>query len=670
LKEVRSLSTSFMVKIKTKKAIEAAVYLLIFLYTLFFSRYTIEKHRAFLTYAWDLGIFNQAMYTTIRHGKFLYYTLETHVNPSNCFFGIHFSPILLLILPFYAIKPGPETLLVIQSALIALGALPVYWLSKDLLDDKIDGLALATSYLLYPALHGVNCFDFHIEAFIPAFLLFSIYFFFKERWKAYFFFLLLSLMCLEQASFLVLLLGFYASWHNRGSIISFVKRRNEVKTRALVPIITVFLALSWLLLSNAVQGFFNPNPPVELKAVHNWEILGVEGPTQIPIAVLKSPSRALKALSYDLQAKLAYVVYLLAPLLFLPILSPSMLVLTVPFFAFSLLSNYEPYYYLGLQYPAVAVPFLFGAAVLGIKRCIGARRAIVFLVLVSSVLHSAMLSPVSPIALAQPRPAYDKPFMENDHLEDLYKMIDLIPKQASVLTVNSIFPHVSSRMNAYCIPPWHLLIKRYNETIRKALSASGGDQAEFILLDLKYSEIYSDNEFLMSWALKNRNYSLYAYSDSIFLFRRGYKGEPMFLRPIRFALNYKNLYVRFGSNTTDPTSESNLVLVHRKQDDQGTFFFGPYVTLPPGNYTATFRLKVDELGAGHLITIEAAAELGIKVFASHEIDLSEFKEAGVWQDFVLEFSLDVPVRDVEFRGIYASNLTTLYLDYIEVVRAG
>ena len=219
MKEAKSLSNSFIAKIETKKAIEAAVYALIFLYTLFFSKYTIEKHKAFLTYAWDLGIFNQAMYTTIRHGKFLYYTLETHVNPSNCFFGIHFSPILLLILPFYALKPGPEILLVIQSALIALGALPVYWLTRDLLNDRIDGLALAASYLLYPALHGVNCFDFHIEAFIPVFLLFAIYFFFKEMWKAYFLSLLLTLMCLEQTSFLVLLLGFYASWYNRGSII-------------------------------------------------------------------------------------------------------------------------------------------------------------------------------------------------------------------------------------------------------------------------------------------------------------------------------------------------------------------------------------------------------------------------------------------------------------------
>ena len=659
-----------MVKIKTRKIIEALVYALIFLYTLFFSRYTIERHRAFLTYAWDLGIFNQAMYTTVKHGKFLYYALETHVNPSNCFFGIHFSPILLLILPFYAIKPGPETLLVIQSALIALGALPVYWLGRDMLNDEIDGLALATSYLLYPALHGVNCFDFHIEAFIPSFLLFAIYFFLKERWKAFFFFLFLTLMCLEQASFLVLLLGFYASWYKRGAIISYIKRRNKGKVEALVPIITIFLALSWLLLSNAVQGFFNPNPPAELKAGHNWEILGVEGPTQIPIAVLKSPNKAIKAISYDLQAKLAYIVYLLAPLLFLPILSPSMLVLNAPFFAFSLLSNYRPYYYLGLQYPAIAVPFLFGSAILGIKRCIGARRALVFLVLVSSVLHSAMLSPVSPVALAQPWTAYYKPFMARDHIEDLYKMIDLIPEQASVLTVNSIFPHVSSRMNAYCIPPWHPFIKKYNEFVRRALSASGGDEAEFILLDLKYSEIYGDNEFLMSWVLENRNYSVYAYSDSIFLFRRWYKGEPIFLRPMRLVLNYKNLHIRFGSNITDPTSESSLVLVHRKQDDQGTFFFGPYVTLPPGNYVATFRLKVDELGSGHLITIEAAAELGIKVFASHEIDLSEFKEAGLWQDFVLEFSLDVPVRDVEFRGIYASNLTTIYLDYIEVVRTG
>ena len=78
---------------------ELLVYLLIAVYTIVFSYFTILKYCAFRSYAWDLGINNQALWTTLNQGKLLYYTPELYFNPSGAFFGLHFSPILFLILP-------------------------------------------------------------------------------------------------------------------------------------------------------------------------------------------------------------------------------------------------------------------------------------------------------------------------------------------------------------------------------------------------------------------------------------------------------------------------------------------------------------------------------------------------------------------------------------------
>ncbi|MCJ7469449.1 DUF2079 domain-containing protein, partial [Candidatus Bathyarchaeota archaeon] len=72
-------------------------------YTLTFSYFTIMKHYEFRSYAWDLGIFNQSFWTTLYEGRFFYNNVELLVNPSGSFFGIHFSPILFLILPIYAV---------------------------------------------------------------------------------------------------------------------------------------------------------------------------------------------------------------------------------------------------------------------------------------------------------------------------------------------------------------------------------------------------------------------------------------------------------------------------------------------------------------------------------------------------------------------------------------
>ena len=87
----------------------------IFSYTVIFSLFTIYKHKTFNTYAWDLGIFNQAFWTTTKLNKIFYYTAELYFVKSGSFFGVHFSPILYLLVPFYSLYPHPETLLILQS---------------------------------------------------------------------------------------------------------------------------------------------------------------------------------------------------------------------------------------------------------------------------------------------------------------------------------------------------------------------------------------------------------------------------------------------------------------------------------------------------------------------------------------------------------------------------
>ncbi|MEM4577168.1 MAG: DUF2079 domain-containing protein, partial [Candidatus Nezhaarchaeales archaeon] len=194
-----------------RKRSDTLIWVPILAYTAFFSAYTIHMHHTFRTYAWDLGIFVQSLWTTLNSNRLLYSALEVNYgNPTGCFLGVHFSPILLVaVLPVYAMYQAPETLLVFQSFLLALAALPLYWIARDKLHSKTYAYAFAVAYLLNPALHGVNTFDFHLEIFTPLFLLLSFYYIEKGEWLKALPFIVLEIITLELAPILLFFLGLY-----------------------------------------------------------------------------------------------------------------------------------------------------------------------------------------------------------------------------------------------------------------------------------------------------------------------------------------------------------------------------------------------------------------------------------------------------------------------------
>ena len=72
------------------------------------------RHWTFHSTASDLAVFDQVLWNTI-HGRFMESTLSLARCEPHSFFGDHFSPALLLILPLYALFPHPETLIVVQT---------------------------------------------------------------------------------------------------------------------------------------------------------------------------------------------------------------------------------------------------------------------------------------------------------------------------------------------------------------------------------------------------------------------------------------------------------------------------------------------------------------------------------------------------------------------------
>ncbi len=618
--------------------------LMILCYTIIMSIITILRHYFLFSGAWDLGIFNQVFWSTL-HGRFFYYSVEPWFGQS--FFSVHFSPILILLVPFYTFFPYPGTLLVLQSFIIALGVVPLYFLAKGELNERL-ALLLPFLYLTHPLLLGANLFDFHFEAFIPVTLLSMIYFLKKKNLKFYTFSLFFSLMSHEYVAFLAILIILY-------EVVFKIKTKEELRKIAPYAVLTVFLSIACIFLASAVHSYLRPPETQSMNVLA--PILGEIG----------RPFQLLSYLGSDMYTKFSYLTLLLAPLLFTSFFS-SYLLLIVPWLLFAFTLNYPPYYSVGYQYSLVIIPFVYLSSIYGMKRLLRSNSSMqrIFSKL---ILFSALFFLISTATLMQPKG------IEIKKIEYANRIISLIPESASVLTTNNLFPHLSNRFDAWVLPfsydePYPLYYTGISEVWKDyALKILDETYPDFVLLDLSLGDT-QNMRLIISELLAKGSYGVYAYAEDILLLKDNYGGVPNLFVPLHTKFNYGDLILYDGSIVRDLTSENDKVLAHTTRDlDNVTFFGGPNCVMPPGQYEATFRLKL--IGATQnvsIMTLDAETDKGTIILNSTVIKVDDFKELGTWEKFTLAFQITKLPANVEFRGLRMSNTVDLYLDYIAVVQ--
>jgi len=498
------------------------LYLSILTYGIIFSALTILRYDAFRACAWDLGIFTQSLWTTLNANKFFYHTCELFVNPSGSFFGVHFSPILFVVLPFYWIAARPETLLVLQSFVLPLAAVPIYKLAKEYAGGRAVGLMFAAAYLIYPATQYVNLFDFHVQSFLPLFFSFTIYYLTNENWSKYFFFMLLALSCEEHAAWATFAMGIYIAWKHRTQLVSAVRRRKPQWNMLLVPLLTMAVSGVWYWFTLWQRDTFFPTNPAalpEFLGAPNFSILGAKNPIEIPVLVFLRPLNAIQSLAYDGQIKLLYLLLLFGPLAFFSFRAPSALIPATPWLGFALLSQTQAHHVFGHQYETYVVSFIFAAATFGLakyqRKAPSQKRVCSFLkksarphyIATASLIFFLVVSPMSPV-VSFLFPDYFS-ISTGIHERLLSETINLVPPNASILTQNNIFPYVSHRVDAYVVPVIfldsgirNLTINFVNQTI---------DKVEYILVDNKTDPV--STELVLSMLDVKPNFSLLASRD-------------------------------------------------------------------------------------------------------------------------------------------------------------
>ena len=331
---------------------------LVALATLIFAATGWWKYRNFLYDDIDLAIFTQAL------SRLLDGSLWTSIR-GMAWPGDHASWNLFLVAPLFAIARHPLTLVAVQSAALALGAVAVHRLARREIAHEGAALALAGAWLLHPALAHVALFEFHPEALSTTPLLFAFLELRRGRggrclaWSG------LALLGKEDVALAVIAMGAYAATLARPG------RWRTAGTLAVLGAAT--LALNLFVLKPMFAGAGGADYALMYR---EW---GGSLP-EVARNVVTQPLRAAAELQatpgdpFDTALKRGYWIELLLPFALAPLAAPLALLIALPIWLEHFLSWRYPQHAILNQYTALVLPFAAAAMVLGVARIVRGRE--------------------------------------------------------------------------------------------------------------------------------------------------------------------------------------------------------------------------------------------------------------------------------------------------------
>ncbi len=407
----------------------------IILYTLLFTYFGTVRHLSSYYGDPDTSINDQSMYTALKYGMPLFNTFEKCSH-----FGVHTSPLFYLLLPFYAIYPGTPVFIFLESFAIALGALPLYLLVRMKMGEE-KALLFALLYLLYHPLHGVNYDQTNEMCFSICPLLFALYLFFSRRFALFWIAMIIFLSCKEDAAFVAIFWGLY------GAVLYFLEKRQSLPL-LIHSILMILIGFVYLYVAlYIVIPHYHPEHLV-VNFHFRYRHLGFTMHEVIRTIITKP----LYIISFLLQKeKILYILELLVPLAFLPLLSPALLWMTLPSFGINLLSTCPQMYNTGGRYSAYIIPFLFVAAVFSYEKLVNRQKPeqrerfgsrLMRTMLVLTILSTLFLDQ-SPLRIGFFVPPI------TPHQMKILALVKTIPPEASISTQVDILKHVCHRVHAY-----------------------------------------------------------------------------------------------------------------------------------------------------------------------------------------------------------------------------
>lgn len=407
-------------------------------YALFFGWLSLERYWAYQMHALDMGNMGQAAWNTA-HGhpfRFTNMRLPYYIEAWNTTtrLSFHVEALFPVISLAYLAYPRPESLLVLQTVALTLGAVPVYFLARDALSSAWAGVALVFAYLMFPALQAMNLYEFHPVALATPLLLAAFLFATRRRYGFFALACIAAIGTKEEIGLVVAMFGLWVAVVNRERVIG---------------ITTAALGAAWSLFAVLIveRHYRQPGTLSYVHSRYHYLGHGLHGALN---TVLHHPTVFADVLFT--WPKLAYLEHLLLPVGLLPVFAPLTFLLGAPSFALDLLSTDLHMYTARGDNSAELIAVTVIGGILGARtllallgRAVSHSTALSILIAYVLVLSlwSQHVDGFTPLGAAYQRPSL------GPHQKLADRFVRMVPASAPVSTQDVLDPHLSSRRYLY-----------------------------------------------------------------------------------------------------------------------------------------------------------------------------------------------------------------------------
>jgi len=414
---------------------------------------------------WDMGIYMQALSSGIS-GHLFYSALVP-----GSYLAEHFSPILFILLIPYYLFPSAYTLIVLQSFAIGFSTLVLYLLSKEIL-QKIEiiktgkwlntstiSFIISMAYIMSPLTESPVFFDFHLMVFLPLFFFLAIYSFMKKQYILNIIFLALIVSLHSTFVSIALMAILFEIFLNRTFMITSI--HSPVRS-SIYFFISLAILGPYFILAGILKGDI-AGVPASVLRIH---VSGSVGPTALVIDTFTNPALILHLLVQNYILKLTLLFFAFGGFAFLFVRYPASILTFIPYIIYSMFSTYPSYYTIGYQYTMMFIPMVAVSGAIGIYILIKSQmhkpsfklqlRIALSVIIVIALLGFSIATPiVSGDANSNSMYASVSQYGNNTYMNQVifeHKIANSIPKNATLVTSNNLFPLFGNDLNATAFP--------------------------------------------------------------------------------------------------------------------------------------------------------------------------------------------------------------------------
>ena len=428
---------------------------MVVLYALYFSVRTVGVHNGLGTSAYDFGLYDQGIWLMSRgHSPFV--TLM-----GRNLFGDHSSFILVLLIPLYWVFSSTALLFVVQSIVVAIGALPVYWFSRQRLRSEPLAAAMAGVYLLHPSISWTNLENFHPDAALGTLVAFAIWAAYAGKWRWYWVAVVLALSVKEDVAFVLAPLGLW------------VALKADKKRGLITSLASLFtMALMFLVVMRSFTGITFRN---------SWRIPfgGIGG-------LLKTAfTQPTKLISYLWsEDRPTYVWQMLAPVGFVFLYEPSLALVGFVMLASNVVSTFWYQHQIQYHYSIIIVPCIVMGTVWALgKFSRPARKWVSACIIATSLVCGYLWSPM-PLA----RTTTTSWNSQMPPVVAARESISRVPEDAVVAAYHSLTAQMARRVTIYSFPNPFVRNLYGPDVFAGGDRLPGADEVEYVILPVNLDD--------------------------------------------------------------------------------------------------------------------------------------------------------------------------------------